>query len=379
MTDMLKITQFDIFHYQLPLAIPLTLKKQSCMHRCGMIIAIGDSQHCGYGEISPLPGFHEETLLSAHLQVQQLKCCLSDKKLPTHFTELTRYSAELATRLSLYPTVCYGLEMALYNLLANRQAQTLAQLLNPHCHVLLPINGLLTADCNILTAQVQQFVQQGYAALKMKVGHLALHDDIQRVRQVRDVLNRCNSAVQLRLDANRQWDLITAVQFGQAIADCSIEYIEEPTRHWSHHAVFYQQTGLAFALDESLSQFNADDLESLGMGLKALVLKPALLGGFHKIGEWIKIAYDHDMQIILSSMFESGVGIAALANCAAAWIKNPLPMGFDTYRWLANDVLVKPLSMPHGLMDVIQAHHQAQQLAIPPYTPYEIDSLDTCG
>ncbi|MEI7616811.1 MAG: hypothetical protein WCJ54_08880 [Actinomycetota bacterium] len=69
-----KITFFNVYKFELPLKKELVVKKHRLNKREGLLISIGISNGlCGFGEISPLPFFHNESIDDARLQIKNLK------------------------------------------------------------------------------------------------------------------------------------------------------------------------------------------------------------------------------------------------------------------------------------------------------------------
>jgi isochorismate synthase/2-succinyl-5-enolpyruvyl-6-hydroxy-3-cyclohexene-1-carboxylate synthase/2-succinyl-6-hydroxy-2,4-cyclohexadiene-1-carboxylate synthase/O-succinylbenzoate synthase len=93
----------------------------------------------------------------------------------------------------------------------------------------------------------------------------------------------------------------------------------------------------------------AEAPEHLYDGVAALVLKPAVLGGFERAAELAAWAEQRGMLAVVSSCFESSLGIAQLGQLAAA-LDTAAPAassselagtahGLATLRWLAEDLL----------------------------------------
>ena len=326
--------------------------------RQGLIIRLTDTAgHYGYGEAAPLPHFHQEDLATVRRQFSDIQPALTGQPLPAGLERLQGGFERWLGRRRLPPSLRGALETAVLNLLACAQGITLAELLAPSYWKKLPVNGLL-APGPAAVKQAQEMAAEGYAAVKLKVGQQGVAQDIATVRAVRQALGeRCA----LRLDANRRWDLATAVQFGQTIADCGIEYIEEPVADGTLISAFHRATGLPVALDESLAG-QPVTAPYIANGVQALVLKPSLLGGLERTQALIHFANQRGIRTVISSVFESGVGLAALANSAAALCAQRIPAGLDTYRWLAEDVPEIPFAATHGRVDVEEAHQHAQRL-----------------
>ena len=93
-------------------------------------------------------------------------------------------------------------------------------------------------------------------------------------------------------------------------------------------------------------------------GIAALILKPAILGSFETIMKYAKLAEAHQLKAVISSAFESGVGLTAAANIAASINKQDIPARLDTYQWLKADVLENAFTAVHGKID-LQAVNRA--------------------
>ena len=90
-------------------------------------------------------------------------------------------------------------------------------------------------------------------------------------------------------------------------------------------------------------------------GVAALVLKPAVLGGFERTAELAAWAQQRGMHAVVSSAFESSVGIAQLAqlaaalDCASGRGSGGTQHGLATLSWFAEDLLpagAHPLLQP---------------------------------
>jgi O-succinylbenzoate synthase len=84
----------------------------------------------------------------------------------------------------------------------------------------------------------------------------------------------------------------------------------------------------------------------------AFVLKPTLLGGLSRTLRVAGQALRLGVTPVVSSAYESGVGMAALVALAAGIGDCPVPAGLDTYRAMAEDVLETPLKLPAPDVDV---------------------------
>jgi L-alanine-DL-glutamate epimerase-like enolase superfamily enzyme len=83
-----------------------------------------------------------------------------------------------------------------------------------------------------LITEVRGYVDQGFSAIKLKVGGISggfsVEDDYQRVKAVREAVG---PNVKLMLDANQGWDVPTAIRASNRMYDLDIVWLEEPL-HW---------------------------------------------------------------------------------------------------------------------------------------------------
>ena len=104
---------------------------------------------------------------------------------------------------------------------------------------------------------------------------------------------------------------------------------------------------LPVALDESLIGLKSLEGRSYA---SAVVLKPTILGGIIPALELADNARRLGMRSVVSSAFESGIGMRG--NIAIAAATGGEPAGFDPYNLLENDVLVDRLPLDRPMLDI---------------------------
>jgi O-succinylbenzoate synthase len=310
-----------LYRYRLPLTEPVALRGMTLRQREGVLVCLTDGAATGWGEVAPLPGFSHESLPEAEIQLQTL--------LSTWNGEPTALTTWL-----LYPSVRFGLEQALLHLEAVQKGTTLAALLGvPRPFV--RVNGLITR-ADDLVERARALRVAGYTAVKLKVGGQPVEDDIRRVNRLAEVLG---PNIALRLDANRAWDEPTARHFAEGVAHQTIAYLEEPL----YEGAPLPDYPIPLALDETLAGLAPEDLAAYP-GIRAVILKPTVLGGFRRALQFAAHARRAGIEAVVSGAFESGVGVQGLLALAA--VLDDTPAGLDPYRWLARDVLASPLPLP---------------------------------
>ncbi len=354
----MKITQVQIYEYRLPLRRSLTLKGVSMSDRRGVLVRFGDSSgHIGWGDVAPLPGFSVESPNDAQQQIIAFAPDLIGREIPDAVVRLDDAFSFWLDNDSLHPSVRFGLETSILGLLARSREIGLAELLNPSCRNTISVNGLISGDETDIVGRAKQLRDSGYRVVKLKVGMNELETDVARVRAVRQILG---DHVEVRLDANRAWSFDEASRFARRIADCHVEYVEEPLADASRLAQLARETGMPIALDESVCSLVPDTVPSY-TGLKAIVLKPTLLGGFEQVMKFARAAISIGLVPVVSSSFESSIGLKALANLAAS-LPNDTPCGLDTLDWFAQDVLEVPLQATNGRIRVLSFDEKSTRL-----------------
>jgi len=85
--------------------------------------------------------------------------------------------------------------------------------------------GWLGYDDDKLRRLCKEALADGFTQIKLKVG-ADLDDDIRRMRVAREV---CGPGFPIAVDANQRWDVDTAVQWVEALAEFDPWWVEEPT------------------------------------------------------------------------------------------------------------------------------------------------------
>lgn len=348
----LKISEFKIFKFSLGLLRPLIIGRHHLAERTGFIIGLcSENDHVSFGEISPLPGLTREDISLVETQITSLRSSVLGCDLPDHLEELSGGFDDWIGGDDPVPSVRFGFETAILNLVAVTQGLPLCELISDSPRDSVAVNGLLTGSPVDIIQKATKLLEMGYAAFKLKVGRNSIREDTEITRDVRRLIG---DDVILRLDANRAWGIDDALVFAGAVADCKIDYIEEPVETLPMLERLINETGfsLPLALDESLLELTPEALSSMS-GIKAIVLKPTLLG-FERAMQFARAATAQGMVPVISSAFESSIGLTALAHLAACVNTNDIPAGLDTLDWFKEDLLVDPLRIEAGRLRITE-------------------------
>ena len=304
----MKDCKADILRYRLPLKQPLWLKHACLNKREGLILRLRIGDRWGYGEIAPLPGFSRESLADAEEQLQAFCRAVNDGK--PLFLNSAFFTDVL--RLQPVPSVLFGIESALWWLQQDHWFDP-------------PETGLLLqGSTEDILHRLALWQGNWPTEFKLKIGRDSIEDDCVRINQV---LQALPTSVSIKLDANQQWTLDQALRVAASIDVERVAYVEEPTADVAEFSQLYEQTGLRFALDETVQ--HPEYLLQPINGLAAVVIKPTLVGGLARCRQLVTTGRSLGVRTVFSSSYESSIGLHILEQLSAQWTPEELP-GLDT-------------------------------------------------
>ena len=185
---------------------------------------------------------------------------------------------------------------------------------------------------------------RGASDVKVKVGDGGLGGDVDRVAAVR---NAVGPGGRIRVDANEAWDVEQAVAAVAVLARYGVELVEQPVPTLADLAEVRRRVAVPVAADECVR--SVDDARELARldAADAVVLKVQPLGG---VVAALAVADAAGVPAIVTSMYESSVGLAAGLALAAALPDLPWACGLGTASLFAADVVADPLLPVDGVL-----------------------------
>ena len=288
----------QVYRWQIPMDAGVVLRERRLKTRDGFFMHLRQGEREGWGEIAPLPGFSLETLDEAQAALMA-------------WTHEWREGADPS--LPDVPSVAFGISCALAEL-DGRLPDAANYRAAPLC----------SGDPDELFALLSGM--PGEKVAKIKVG---LYEAV-RDGMVVNLLLEAIPDLHLRLDANRAWTPLRAQQFAKYVNPAyrnRIAFLEEPCKTRDDSRAFARETGIAIAWDESLRE--ADFAFAAEPGVRAVVIKPTLIGSLDKVREQVAAAHAAGLTAVISSSIESSLGLTQLARIAA-WLTPDTVPGLDT-------------------------------------------------
>lgn len=327
------IHRAELYTYRVPFASPRGTKSE----RSALLVrVISDGGHEGWGEVAPLPGFSSETIDAAAQAARQLIRGLAHLEAPATPASVSNWM-EGRSRL---PSVQFGVSLALSRLGASIAGATLARWMSDSAAEFVEVNALLTGDSRQIRGQVRSRRAEGFAVYKMKVDIEDLSNNLERVSAARETMRPRD---RLRLDANRSFGFDEALLFLQKAAPFHIEYMEEPLREVHLLKELASESPILLAGDELIQESvraeSANWVDRIcRVGLSKAILKPTLLGSLSRVRNLAASLVENGIEPVLSSSFESGVGLSGIVSLAASLPECTSAAGLDTLRFMGEVV-----------------------------------------
>jgi L-alanine-DL-glutamate epimerase-like enolase superfamily enzyme len=146
-----------------------------------------------------------------------------------------------------------AVDIALWDIIAKACARPLWQVLGGGRSSDIPIYnthaGWLNYSIDQLVDEARELLDQGYTALKMKVG---LDDSAEDARRVEAVRKAIGDDITLMVDANQKWDLYQASLASRMLEGFKLSWVEEPLHpdDVRSHRLLKQRTSIPVALGE---------------------------------------------------------------------------------------------------------------------------------
>ncbi|MEN6323661.1 MAG: mandelate racemase/muconate lactonizing enzyme family protein [Proteiniphilum sp.] len=172
-----------------------------------------------------------------------------------------------------------------------------------------------------LKEEASGYIEDGFTALKCKIGLLHIEEDAERIAAIRDAVGK---EILLMVDANHAYNLHTAKKIGKYLEELKIYFFEEPVLpdNFYGYRTLREMLNLSIAAGENeftrfgyLELFKNDCLD---------IVQPNVgcAGGITEVKRIEALASAHHVQVI-PHCWGSGVALAAALQFAATIAPSP--------------------------------------------------------
>lgn len=241
--------------------------------------------------------------------------------------------------LSAYPSIAFGLEIALLDLKA-KGSKTLFRNEFSEGKTGIPINGLVwMGDKAFMQKQIREKIAAGYRCIKLKVGAIDFETELEILSGIRQQFSP--EDIELRLDANGAFNPTDALDKLNKLAVFNIHSIEQPIRQRQLEpmAELCRKSPIPIVLDEELIGVEQIDIEFIIEKIRPayIILKPSLIGGFKQSEAWIQLAEKYNVGWWVTSALEANIGLNAIAQWTST-LKSTMPQGLGTGQLYQNNI-----------------------------------------
>lgn len=304
----------------------------------------------GTGHLHPLAGGMRTLEMCIHEMLKPLLIGQDAREVEALWQKMWQ-ATYIQGRMGITVMAMSALDIALWDAVGRAAGKPLWQLWNGRPDAL-PVYG---SGCyrglghDGMIEKAQQFVSQGYSAIKMQVAHLFTHDE--DVANVRDMRAALGDSIEIMVDVNQGWNADEAITVGRRLEDYQIAWLEEPViadDFVGYHAI---ADALSIPVVGGENHFTHHDLKPFFATGKIPILQPDIMrGGYTEL----RVIADHAHragQKIAPHMFpELSIHLnAAIPN--PSWMEN---MGWYDHLWVepnlpVNGMLSPPQRPGHGM------------------------------
>lgn len=239
-----------------------------------------------------------------------------------------------------------GIEMALLDIKGKWLGTPVYQLLGGPCKKSVGYAGYLFIDDPEINAKrALAYKQQGYTEIKLKVGR-DLANDLDTLAAIRDTIGY---DIKIRVDANMNWSVPTAIKWIKAMEPYRIQYVEQPVPDYDLDgmAAVRRAVSIPIAADESCSSVERV-LEMIKReSCDVFVVYVSEAGGLSRARTIASIADACGKWCTMGTWAETGVattaGMQVIASTANFTFCND-----SHYMLQSDDILTEPIQIISG-------------------------------
>ncbi len=305
----------------------------------------------GWGQSVPIAKWSYETLETATVALRDYFAPVLVGTDPTDIVGAHRaMSGAIAPGFSTgMPISRAGIDLALHDLTGKLQGKSVAELWGrtPGGSLTLSwtVNVKSLGDVEALVAAGRE---RGYRHFNIKVApdpdfDVALATEVRRLAP--DAF--------LWADANGGYQPDQALAAAPRLADAGVDVLEAPIRpnRISGYQALKRQGALPILMDEGvIDPIDLDEFRKLGM-IDGVAMKPARCGGLESNRRQIELCHEHGLIWLGSGLTDPDISFAATVALYAAYGLEK-PAALNGPQFLTADVLVEPLNVVDGVVDV---------------------------
>ncbi len=312
----MKVTKIELKHISIPLTKTFKTALRTVDSAENTVVMVHtDDGRIGFGEAPPtkaITGEDNDSIRAA------IKAYITPALIGQEVTDMDAIQEKLHGSIEGNTSAKAAVDMALYDLFTQEKGIPLYKYLGGYRDKVETDITISINEPEEMAADALEVVEQGFSALKLKVG-IDSEKDIQRVKAIRDAVG---PDMKIRLDANQGWEVDEAIHTINKIIDLGldIELVEQPVKARDFEGMKKVKDNVNTIIMADESCFSPEDARRLLEMNAADVLNIKLMkcGGIYKALQIIEIAEEFGVECMLGCMVESKISLTAAAHLAAA-------------------------------------------------------------
>jgi o-succinylbenzoate synthase len=331
--------------FAVDLAAPLSTADGDLDAREGLLVRVTDGEDVGLGEATPLAGW-TEPLADCRTVLER-----AIETLPAEGPDAAIETLDGA------PAARHALALALADLRARRADEPLYRHLARDDTTVdrVPVNAVVgDGSTGETTTAARVAADEGYPAVKVKVGARPVSEDAARLSAVRETVG---DDVSLRADANGAWTRVQAYEAFRNLAAMGVDFVEQPLAADDLGGLSgLRGDTVGVAVDETVAATPLSAVLDAGAA-DVVVCKPQALGGVDRALAVARAAREAGLRAVLTTTVDAVVARTAAVHCAAALAAaDPVPAcGLATADRIAEDLGPDPAPIHDGAVSVPDA------------------------
>ncbi|XJZ26588.1 o-succinylbenzoate synthase [Bacillota bacterium Lsc_1132] len=342
---MMKIASVQLYVIKMPLKSPFLTHLGTVSEREGIIVEVRDVDGAvGYGEgvAFSTPWYTEETVQTSLHMLFDVLIPLLKKQPIAHPSD----AAERFKPIRRNQMAKAAIETALWDLYAKKEQKSLSKLLGGSRSSIPSGVVVATDSASKALAQIENYLQQGYQRVKIKI-HPG--QDIDFLKEIR----RHYPDLPIIADANSAYTLSEKDRL-KALDEFDLLMIEQPLAHDDliEHAELQRHMKTPICLDESIVSFE-DARKAIEYGsCKVINIKIGRVGGLTEAKRIHDYCYDRNIPVWCGGMIEFGISRAHnIALAALPGFTIPGDISASNRFW-DEDIILPEVMVKNGLAEV---------------------------
>ncbi len=312
----MKIANIELKHISIPLnkTFKTALRTVDSAENTVVMVHTDDGR-IGFGEAPPTKAITGEDNDSIRKAIREF---ITPALIGQEVTDMDAVQEKLHSSIEGNTSAKAAVDMALYDLFTQEKGLPLYKYLGGYRDTVETDITISINEPEEMAADAVAAVEQGFSALKLKVG-IDSEKDIQRVKAIREAVGK---DMKIRLDANQGWEVDEAIRTIRKIEDMGfdVELVEQPVKARDFEGMKKVKDSVNTIIMADESCFSPEDARKL-LEMKAadvLNIKLMKCGGIYNALKIIEVAEEYGVECMLGCMVESKISLTAAAHLAAA-------------------------------------------------------------